>query len=709
MTIKAILYYDSTELELLVLKKSSLTIIKEVEREFGHFYMNDLSLVCSNISDALTTAFSGKGPWQLKLYKDDMFKFGGWVDEKSVVFDYRAYTVAFNTFGYLRELREVNAEGVAKSIWTIAQMMAASARDWHFQIISWDYHIVPGDRLRIEKYKADGEETEEDTTEEVIVTKVTKKSGYPWQRVVIDIWGPLQFSHPLFTVVTNLSLWHRDIMIHKLVGLLLKKANFSHSIIDVPESVELDVETLSPLSIGPAEGFPRSLVRKDVGSLSLVTSDGTYEGDFEGGFTKVSGDFFKQADWIEQTPITGDYPTELLGKSSEIGGSAYVYDYRESPYCRFRIQIWVQNGSIYRNDWSGSSWGGDVALNTESKVMYESMTLDAHRRYLYYGLSENEIMYLRRYDIAGDSFSSSSGRIMPRSDEKYGGGNKYLKGPDIIVCDYAYVMGSAYKKVRIFSGSNMSLKATVSVPKGLDVPSLIALNGKIYGLIKTHRADDPSQDVIETSLFISDYNLMDQSTEIICYGGKENQMTLWLNTAIGFAQFSFFKVSIHHALTIKEADFTGMTVADALVALAQMSNCVLTIAPNRIAFFVKRAYYKNSLIPDIGPAIIGKKEIKEWRNVFDFINLSYQQGEVVYPEEIFAGQSLSVDCPFVYYESYAKALARSLYEFFAQPRRLLKATLAQSALPSLSSSSSSFSSSSFSSSSSSFSSSSSGP
>ena len=663
------------------------TINRAVERDFLSFKTGDLTLTVRNHDgyfDDLFAFFTPTDVWGMRVYRRGEIQFSGCIiGLGSIIFDKKAKTVEFTIYGLTKLLDLTSAAGVSRNV----SAMTWTSGSGTSMVVNSTTGLLTGDTLHIGGLNA----------EDVTVRSVQSATS-------ILLEAALTASHTAGDPVTLETPFYRyktpEFLVNALfaeagIGMAQLSISGSFLIRPAPTPVNvggLDLGTYAPVSPPVQKDGNRFQHLNNAGGLgkSFYQSDSTFDGDWTLDDTTAQ----PWVDWSRyyvtqptNTPrlrargIPGQTSVGLLENASAVHACGYDFQSIAGSGRHFNLHT-VAGNTVLRINTTvdyGTTWaaGSDIAIRAGTIGTWLSVSndYDPIRDDAYIQYNIGGILHSEHVDVGTGTITS----IIQSGD----GLNHYFGFCYIPTLDYTVCMRSTdatgpLTQIAAFRGTTQlwvrsfpscyAQQGTVSLTYTYPTQTMRYINGWLLclcisdGAIQFVASDDEFQtysvgklepDTINGNYYGARVN---DGYATVCYSGATVPKS--------------YNIAIPGELgTIKYADFTDMSVGEALKLLAVFANALFWIDDDLQGHFVSRDLYDAGAVQDITNRVKERSDTILWEQTSQWTSLTGNDIAVTSGDQAFAVDGIELESSLLPNECFAQALVDSYQTFYSKQRQ----------------------------------------
>lgn len=680
------------------------TINRAVERDFLSFRTGDVTLSLLNRDgylDDLFSSFKATDRWQFRISDGDRALFRGiMLGQGSINFDVQKKIVEVTVYGPTRLLMDASAETVKR---VVADTTVTTATSGQLSMtVASTAGYLSGDVLHV---------TDQKNAEDVTIKMVTSAT-------VVSLEAALINTYAAGSTVSLSTPFYRYKTIDFLVRQLIASAGVSAATVRVSQA---QFRRLAPTLVN-LSGLPAfSGTSNDPGNQAFtypsqrsgrryesLYGDGTYyQSAPDAAWVKEDSTVQSWVDWSRYYPENSPEPAVLIrspfvseAESAPGGGRTITHNVawdfisatKNLYYYRRDIPIIYTRTSADGVTWSAAAILASVGLigsASNSGAQEMGCEVDVGRGLLYFwsGNTFNGDPVFGTYDLntttqtslrqAGDTFNAN----------RYGGfvyvpeldcviGLRTLSangqsGPDMYGRKFNIIAfrGNAKLWERPFPDCFVPDYGGGTPAPYYNFPthSLRYVRGALYCVAI---CDGRSQLIVSDDQFQS-YTvkpITDPGVGARLFAARVNgayQITGWSGTA----QRGHLIAAPFYAGVVAYADFTNLSVAEALRQLAVLTNSIFYVDDEIQAYFLSRDSPPSDETLDITPMLKGRRDVLIWEEshpcaVVSGNNLNEKAGDTR-----FIGHAADISSQLLPNAAYAAALAKSYADFYSPDRR----------------------------------------
>jgi len=667
-----------------------------IEDSLLQFRTGDITLALHDKAGSVSALFAGADPtltYRLRIARNGKKLFEGIIAlPGQVTSSANEALVTITAFGYLALLDQVSAESV-KRTFSALTLTADAAADQFQLTLPTTAGLTRDDRVRITSdpalaFAQDAEEAE--------ISSVN--SG-----TVVTLKTQLSNTWPIGSEVEVLTPYYRRKSIIYLVQQLFAAAGITNPTIDLT-GADFAIPVGSPIN---TDGLPNqnptgflqvgSKIRlrmtnrleyetTSAGDPFTVLSDGAQIGgsnadDPDGSFF-VDWTKYELAEPSQKTIQWTQYKNGTGGSLDRADGEGV--DHAHSPQPRkYVVRIAATTFQISYGDWTPFVRDIPAALvdlhtletisgNQDNVIV--SCEWDSANGRVWFAYGANNGSNGGRfgyYDVAGGTHTFLDSAASGTSTSSMGR-LVYSRSADLLLrlkADGVTLQG--------WRGS--LLRFEVTVPAGIRVPTMRYVNGRWVGILLRK---DRSQILIADQYFTTITTLaFSDSGSSNQYPGQNwdfsNNLAAVGNQVFGYVDGRAVVIDTLYGGIVSYADFSGKTIAGALVELAKIVNAVAYVDNDFNGYFVSRnsQVFNATETKEIDGLIIDQEEDAVWEKWFGRVTVTANGQSITVGDASLTGDELSIEASYVDNLSVQSGLAYGYQQFYSRARRRRQLTI----------------------------------
>lgn len=681
------------------------SINRAAERDLLSFKTGDVTLTFLNKGGFFDDLFAFFGPtdrWQLRIYRRGEIQFWGVVLALgSILFNRKEKTVEITAYGLTRQMNDITAETVKRTI-AVTQLTANATAGATSLTVDSTTGLETGDVLHL---------TNQVIKEDVTVKQVTSSTTVALEAVTVNgTYGP-------GTTVTCTTPFYRYKTIDFLVRALFAQANIAISDLRIDQS-QFKRAAPTPVSLnnlplsgagarrGGAEQNGKLILDiVTTGNYSQVNPDNDWvvEDATDRAWIDWSRYFLEGYDpatppmhgQFVRSPTTGD--TSGGGASGEIGVNAgFLFLLNNNRCYSWRPQLVDTNPPENTNliveqlAVDGVTWGAGsrgpfkpphgltsgidgpfgVEYDPHDDLLYAWIDRPGAGTRHFYQVDPNTGIFtdLKQADDVGAT--GYYGAVYVPSKQyviALRGNNDF--GPSFDIC--AFKLGQRLWK-RAFPNVLIKSQAAGEI-RLYPTYTLREMGGSFYlicisdGAVQFLRTDDEFQTYTMRKVF--------DATTMTRYCAMRYKGTYRFFAYSGSVARGFGVAAPSYAGVVSYADFTGKSLAEALKDLAVLCNALFWIDDDGAGHFVARDLYDPGQILDTTGRVKDRLDSALWDQSVQYVEVTGGGFDVTAGDKNFSSSGLSLDSPLAPNEAFDQALADDYADFYARRRAEIELTL----------------------------------
>lgn len=658
--------YDVTERMSL---EDSGTLSLSVERNLHEFRAGDFSVILEDGDGEMAALFEDAEPsdrWDLKFFRDDEPLFLGVVIPVDMVsIDRRNFTVEINAVDLSKALEDVTAETVRRPSTSYALTATATAGT-NLLTLNTTAGLMNGDELNLFQGL---------TSEDVVIALVKSSTQ-------VQLTDNTLYTFTSAATVTLSTPYYRARTPAFLIDALLDAAGDRIA----GRSVQLT---------GPTGRVPvfadqsTNLLDQILVPTSLLQKGGKQFAGFAAtSFDQASpetdwGSVAPARNWVDWTP----YRTQAQGEPATFANSpsgdpdqygvdftpgalvAYFLDTNGAALCRLNKYTSADGVT-----WAGptiiatvfSAGAGNTVVgfsgdydSTRNRFYYVARGSAGTQEFGYYDLSgatDNTISTASTYSLAGTiRYSAEADLLMLRNakDNHFEAWRDVTKQHDSPVFTSLVLMDA--KQLRFLAGRWIWLGTSRGVPTVFFTDNDFA---SVLQIPLTEALPPGSSTAYKATIVNGQFR--------IALNAVSSSGTVMARYFVGSELFSGI---------VPYADFTGMSITEALVELAVILNGVYGIDRDGKARFVLRDLDSGEASVSLDDLIIERSDLPVWQETFDYVEVSAEGGvKGAAGTKTAVSRNLSVSVRLPVSGGVATSIAEYLFRFYSVKRQLVRAS-----------------------------------
>lgn len=193
------------------------------------------------------------------------------------------------------------------------------------------------------------------------------------------------------------------------------------------------------------------------------------------------------------------------------------------------------------------------------------------------------------------------------------------------------------------------------------------VNGSLYcvvvsdGAVQLVRSDDEFQTYVMRKLA--------PATSVTVAMATRQYDKYWAHHYVGATARGYTVAAPFYAGVVAYADHEGISVGEALINLAVLTNAVPWLDDHLQGHFVARDLIPTGDVMAIDDKVLQRNSMKLWDEAAQYTNVTGPDGiDVVSGNDAFSSEGLEVNSPLIPNEAFAQALADALYAFYSRQR-----------------------------------------
>ena len=693
-----------------LLLEATGSVNRALDRDLLSFRTGDMTLAFDDDPAFFADLFAFFGVtdrWQIRIFRRDEIQFWGVIlGLGSITLDRKARTCEITAYGLTRQLQDVSAETVKRTL-AVTKLNAQLTAGATSATVDSTALLLTGDVLHV---------TDHVNSEDLTVKQTTSAT-------VVSLEAPAVNTYASGSPVTATTPYYRyesvDFLVRELfrvagipvAQLLLDNSQFRKA---APTPVNLEGLNLSAwvwsgFGDGKNEAAGRVYATLATGPNA---GPGTYRQDSPSSpWAFVNTDlkpymdvsrYFKQSEAQDSYfPLRG--PVNVEGNSDftyagdqhlagiDMRASASVISYYFSTTSLADVDV-VRR---FRRTGAGAWDAGTNIVNKPDAAFFNrghGCEFDPRRAggpaagglYLYWRRDPDNVLRWQYLDLDTLVFSS-----LLQADDT---GKGYFGACYVPEFDYVLALrgtsdlgpafeisawrGTTRLWVRPFPGCLVKAEEGpgVAVPPVYPTHSLRYVNGSLYcllisdGALQILRSDDEFQSFVIKKLANSTVRVRHFASRI----GDQYRIFGYQ----GSAPRGYLTAAPFYAGVVSYADFEGKSCAEALKDLAVLTNALFWVDDNGQGHFVARDLYDPGAVTalDVDPddRLLERSDQLIWDQSVSYVEVSGGGSSATSGLKDFSSSGLSLSAAFVPNEAFAQALADSYYEFFGRRRAYIE-------------------------------------
>jgi hypothetical protein len=680
-----------------VIRQGFGSINRAMERDLLSFKTGDLTLTARNTDgyfDDLFAFFGSTDIWSLRIQRRGTVQFWGCLIGKgSITFDRKAKTCQVTAYGLTKLLDMTSAETIAR---TVAAMTVTSAAGGATSItLNSTSGLLSGDVLHV---------TDHNNSEDITVKQVTSAT-------VATLNAALTNSYAAGTAVTLSTPFYRFKSVSYLVNalftaagigvseFLLSNSQFSRL---APTPVNLSgLSTFSGSDPSVGDQVTTNPCERNGVIFETFGGDGTYyQPSPDAAWVKDDATLRSWVDWSRYYTQAETGPSIILRDADTIeafdaGSHKSGWDYRPATKTQYQVDRANQR-ILSRTSTDGTTWtgfgiligAGLIATMSPDGAQECGCELDTSRGLLYFwsGSTFAGNPVFGTYDL-GSTVQTSLRQSGDTNNANRYGGMVYVPELDCIIGlrslaangTGAKMYGTQFHIVAYRGNTLLWERAFPDClvadyaggPPGVyynyPTSSLRYVNGGLYVPVVS---DGKAQLVVSFDQFQT-YTMRALTSPGVgarIFGARVAGMYR-ISCWDGTLQSGKFIGAPFYAGVVEYADFTGMSIADALKKLSVLTNALFYIDDDLQGHFVARDLYDPGAVLDISDRVKEEQDDFLWDETAEYVTVSGNSIKATAGDAGFATEGITLATDFLPTEAFAQALADSYYGFYSNARQ----------------------------------------
>jgi hypothetical protein len=682
------------------------SINRAVERDLLSFRTGDMTLTFDNPDRYFDDLFSDLNPtdrWTLRVHRDAKLMFQGVIlGMGSILFDRKLDNCELTAYGPTRILEDTSAESVTRTFGALTVTTATSGTDT--LTINDTSGLLTSDQLHI---------TDHVEKEDVTVLRVLTST-------TVKLTANLQNTYASGSPVTMETPFYRYKSIEFLVAALFSAASIPVAELRLSGS---QFSRLAPTGVNlggldlTQQDFRTGMGEKDGKVFVTLQGGSTYsQVDPDDAWTTEDATSRSYADWSKYFVQDSAPPNPIVRgptqNESGAGASLNVdwatgWDYNPATGVGTESTNWFINFGVLVGGlsalWEAITDDGDtytaVAPATSHQLPAGNQRLagttnaawtveyDSTRSICLVGWRDTDgNNYFYQFTPATNAWVDAT-----QGDDTTHGyyGHVFVPELDAILClrveDNPY--GPAFE-ICAFRGTTRLWKKpfpscyVVAQESGASHPgfwptrTLRYVNGSLYcvavsdGAVQLIRTDDTFDTFVMRKLF--------DNTKDTTAGAMRHGSQYRVNVYDGTEPRGYLVAAPFYAGVIDYADHAGISIAEALQNLAEISNAVFWLDDNLQGHFVARDLIPTGVVREIDDLVMEREDLLHWDEIKQGVTVDGGGEEETSGVVSADSESLSVSSDLVPNAAFAQALADGLLEFYSKRRRAVEVLLLNS-------------------------------
>ena len=670
------------------------TINRALERDLLSFKTGDLTCVFDNGDGFFDDLFAFLGTtdiWSLRVYRRGQSPFWGClIGQGSITYNRLERTVEVTAYGLTKLLDRTDA-GLVRRAFPLFTVTTATGGASTLTLNSTGA-LLTGDVLHL---------TDHVNSEDVTVKKVTSAT-------VVQLEAALAHSYNAGSEVTNTTKFHRYKTIPYLVERLFKAAFMGMAELRISQS-QFKYAAPTPVNLSGLDTTPYESGGTIYGGLNygIVQRNGIpFATVHSASWTRTFSQDAPDTDWalIDTAGAWAEWSKYYIEGSPEPPVHLRINWPSDSDYQRFyglhcagfdflsatKATYFIQNvaGTAAlrkRTTTDGTTWSGDTGVSNLPVDNQFGSTFNSQEHGVEYDPSRNIVVvywtgssgkHLRYWDIGGAAWVD-----MKQADDVAGTGYFgacYVADLDAVLClrgssgagpafEIAAFRGTTRLWVRPFPSCRIDpVVDNIALTYVYPTRSLRFLAGSLYcvatsdGKPQLIRSDDEFSSYVMRSV--------GTATGIPRSVAARINGQYWLATYLGDESRNYMVAAPFYAGVIPEANFEGLSAAEALKKLAVLSNAGFRSDDDLQGHFVARDRFDPGSVTDVEDRVLEQTDTHIWEDTSQYVRVSGNGIEATSGDAAFAAEGIEIESSLIPNEAFGQALADANRVFYSTRR-----------------------------------------